>query len=286
MAGGRSKRPEPRLSIDRTSPIPLHVQVKQVLKEQIQRGNWKPGDLVPPELELCQKLRVSRTTVRQGLAGLAIEGLVVRERGRGTFVAPPKLTERAVERLSGFYEDMVTLGYPPVSQVLKQEVTPAEEHVAARLNLKPGARVVEIERLRFVQEEPVVLTTTYLPHELCPGLENADLSHRSLYEYLATEHGHTLARGRRTIEAVAADVRQARMLRTRRGAPLILIQSVSLLANGTPLEYYLALHRGDRSRFEVELVGGQEGGEGTEDPAAAAGRLPPGSGVLIGPDFR
>jgi biotin operon repressor len=77
---------------------------------QIISSAWKPGDLVPGDLELCAELGVSRTTVRQALAELAHDGWVVRQRGRGTFVAPPKLTERAVERLSGFFEDMVALG--------------------------------------------------------------------------------------------------------------------------------------------------------------------------------
>jgi GntR family transcriptional regulator len=253
----RRTSPKRRLQIDRASPVPLHVQVKQALQDQIVRRGWKPGDLVPGDLELCAELGVSRTTVRQALAELAHDGLVVRERGRGTFVAPPKLTGTAVERLSGFFEDMVTLGHPPVSQVLKQQVRPADAQVAARLNLRAGARIVEIERLRFVQDEPVVLTTTFLPHALVPGLEEADLTHRSLYEYLEAECGLALARGQRTIEAVAADARQARLLRVRKGAPLVFLQSVSYLADGRPIEYYLALHRGDRSRFEVELLRGR-----------------------------
>ncbi len=281
MAGARSSSPRAQFGIDRSSALPLHVQLKQALEKQILRGRWKPGDLVPGEPELCRLFAVSRTTVRQALAALAYQGLVVRERGRGTFVAPPKLTESAVERLSGFYEDMADLGHPPVSQVLRQKAAPAGGQVAALLEIRPGTRVVEIERLRFVQDEPVVLTTTFLPHELCPGLEDADLTHRSLYEYLETECGLTLERGRRTIEAVAADSRQARLLRTPKGSPLILIQSVSHLANGRPIEYYLALHRGDRSRFEVELVRSRKRGNAVRLASHELGRLPPGGGTLI-----
>jgi GntR family transcriptional regulator len=280
MAGTPRMPPERRLSLDRASPVPLHVQLKEALRGQILNGVWGPGDLLPAESELCSEFEVSRTTVRQALAELTRESLVVRERGRGTFVAPPKLTERAVERLSGFFEDMVTLGLPPVSQVLKQGIVPANDQVAARLDLKPGARVVEIERLRLVQDEPVVLTITYLPHSLCPGLETADLTRRSLYEYLETECGLTLARGRRTIEAVAADARQARLLRVSKGAPLVFLESVSYLADGRPIEFYHALHRGDRSRFEVELVRGPEGTAATRLPPDQVGLLPPGSGSL------
>ena len=280
MADVRRKAAVRNLSLDRSDPVPLHVQLKKALKDQILSGSWKTGDLVPAEPELCRDFGVSRTTVRQALAELTHEGLVVRERGRGTFVAPAKLTERAVERLSGFFEDMVALGYPPVSRVLKQEVVPAAEQVAARLNLRPGTRVVEIERLRLVQGEPVLLTTTYLPHKLCPGLESADLTRRSLYEYLESVCGLTLARGRRTIEAVAADARQAKLLHIRKGAPLVFLESVSYLADGRPIEFYLALHRGDRSRFEVELVRSRKGEEDGRKAGARLGRLPPGGGSL------
>ena len=271
MAGGRKRTSERPLRVDRTNPLPLHVQVKQALKDRIASRAWKAGDLVPGDLELCHQFGVSRTTVRQALAELAHEGWVVRERGRGTFVAPPKLTERAFERLSGFFEDMVALGHPPVSQVLRQEARPADELTAVRLDLKPGTPIIEIERLRFVEGEPVVLTTTFLPQALAPGLATADLTRRSLYEYLETECGLTLARGQRTIEAVAADARQARLLHVRKGAPLVFLQSVSYLADGRPIEYYLALHRGDRSRFEVELVRGR----GRETTG-----LPPGGGIV------
>jgi GntR family transcriptional regulator len=275
----RARQAASRISVDRDSPLPLHAQVKLALQDQIRRGAWKPGDRVPGDLELCARLRVSRTTVRQALAELAREAWIVRQQGRGTFVAPPKLTERAVERLSGFFDDMTALGHAPVSQVLRQEVRPAGEPAAGRLKLKPGTPVVEIERLRFVEDEPVVLTTTYLPRELAPGLESADLTRRSLYEYLETECGLTLARGQRTIEAVAADARQARLLRVLKGAPLVLLHSVSYLANGRPLEYYLALHRGDRSRFEVELVRSRQAG-GAEAVSDRFGRLPPGGGAV------
>lgn len=275
----RVRQSASRIAVDRDSPLPLHAQVKLALQDQIRRGAWKPGDRVPGDIELCARLGVSRTTVRQALAELARDAWIVRQQGRGTFVAPPKLTERAFERLSGFFEDMTALGHSPVSRVLRQEVRPASEPAAGRLKLKPGTPVVEIERLRFVEDEPVVLTTTYLPRDLAPGLESADLTRRSLYEYLETECGLSLARGQRTIEAVAADARQARLLRVHKGAPLVLLHSVSYLADGRPIEYYLALHRGDRSRFEVELVRSRQG-RAAEAVSDRFGRLPPGGGTV------
>ncbi|MBI3286974.1 MAG: GntR family transcriptional regulator [Chloroflexi bacterium] len=241
-------------TIDRNSPIPYYVQVKEALRERIERGDWKAGHQLPGELELCRIFEVSRTVIRQALKELTYEGLIAPQKGKGTFVAEPKIAESLVQKLTGFYQDMVDRGHNPVSQVLKQRVYPANLKVAARLAIQPGTPVIEIDRLRFIQDEPIVLVTTYLPYALCPQLLQADLSRQSLYAFLERECGLVIARGHRTIEAVPANEYEARLLQIEKGAPLILLDSVSYLNDGTPIEYYHALHRGDRSQFEVELV--------------------------------
>jgi GntR family transcriptional regulator len=123
---------------------------------------------------------------------------------------------------------------------------------------------VQIDRLRFVQDEPIVLVSTYLPHDSCPGLAEADLTQRSLYALLEEDYGIQIARGRRVLEAVPANEVEAEFLQVKKGAPLILLDSVSFLADGTPIEYFHALHRGDRSRFEVELIRVRERAQGSE----------------------
>jgi len=243
-------------TIDRQSYIPLYVQVKDSLKELIDGGGLAPGEQLPGEPELCRRYDVSRTVIRQALRDLELEGLIVREKGVGTFVAEPKLREGLFQELTGFYGDMANKGRPPVSQMLTQEVIAAPRKIAAYLRLRPGAAVVHIDRLRFVAEEPIVLVATYLPAARCPGLEAVDFTRRSLYEYLESAYGLTIARGRRTVEAVPAGEYEARLLGVKKGAPLIQLDSVSFLSDGTPIEYYHALHRGDRSRFEVELLRG------------------------------
>ena len=241
-------------AIDRKSYIPLYVQVKDALKDQIDSGAALPGAQLPGEPELCRIFDVSRTVIRQALRDMELEGLIVRQKGRGTFVAEPKLREGLFQELTGFYEDMAGKGRPPVSQVLTQEIIPATRKVGGFLKLKQGAPVVHIDRLRFVDGEPLVLVSTYLPAARCPGLVDVDFARRSLYEYLATAYGIVIARGHRVLEAVPAGEYEAGLLQVKKGAPLILLDSVSYLADGSPIEYYHALHRGDRSRFEVELI--------------------------------
>lgn len=243
-------------TIDRRSYIPLYVQVKDALEDLIESGGLVSGEQLPGEPELCRIFDVSRTVVRQALRDLELQGLILREKGKGTFVAEPKLREGLFQELTGFYEDMAGKGRPPVSQILKQEIIPAPPRIAGYLRLRAGAEVVHIDRLRFVDGEPLVLVASYLPAARCPGLEQVDLARRSLYEYLESAHGIVIARGRRVLEAVPASEYEAGLLGVKKGAPLILLDSISYLADGSPIEYYHALHRGDRSRFEVELLRG------------------------------
>lgn len=268
-------------SIDRSSPIPYYIQVRDALQMRIQDGSWHPGDQIPGEPELCRMFDVSRTVIRQALNDLVYRGLLVRKKGKGTFVAEPKIRESLVQKLTGFHQDMLEQGYTPVTRVLKQGLVPANRKVAAYLGIEEGTEVVEIERLRFVQDEPIQLTTTYLPYRVCPELLHQDLTNQSLYMFLERQCGIMIARGHRSIEAVPANDYEARLLQVKKGAPLIMLNSVSFLSDGTPVEYYHALHRGDRTRFEVELVRVREQGTRPEVSDQELEKLPLGSSLVL-----
>jgi GntR family transcriptional regulator len=251
LAGGRWRDGQ---RMDRRSRVPYYVQLKEFLQERIQAGHWLPGQRLPSEAVLCDEFDVSRTVVRQALADLVHEGIVVREQGKGSFVAQPKISEALVQRLTGFYEDMADRGLQPTSRVLRQDVVSASPALARFLEVEAKAELIVIDRLRFVKGEPLVLVTTYIPRAFCPALLGIDLTHRSLYDVLRLDAGLEIARGRRWIEAVAATARQAALLRVAKGAPLIRLESVSYLSDGRPVEYYDAIHRSDRARFQVDLV--------------------------------
>lgn len=246
----------PRIDFD--SPIAYYVQLKEILEAKIESGEWGLGDKLPSESELCKIFGISRTVVRQSLQEMEYEGLIYRRKGKGSFVAKPKIAESLAQKLTGFYQDMVARGKEPVTKVLSFEKIAAGSQVAKYLKLMPDDIVYKVTRLRFIDSEPIVLVTTYLPTKLCPNLEEADLENQSLYAYLEEKYGIVLSRGHRTIEAVAASEDEANLLKIEVGSPLILLDSVSYLEDWTPVEYYHALHRGDRSRFEVELVRVQE----------------------------
>jgi GntR family transcriptional regulator len=275
MASPGGVRPTLRTKIDRSSPIPYYVQLKHALNEGIESGYWKPGDKIPSEFDLCEMFGVSRTVVRQALGEMRYEGLVVREKGRGTFVVEPKIRSRSlVHSLVGFYEDMAERGFPPVTEVLEQAIEPASPKQAANLLLEPMTPVIKLVRLRFVQDEPIVLVSSYLPYDLCPKLVKADLTNQSLYAFLKQEYGLSVASGRRTVEAVLATEREANLLQIERGAPLLRLDSVSYLEDGTPMEYFNGVFRSDRSPFEVVIDRRQRSGLGEPGDVDQEGTWP------------
>ncbi|HZD55183.1 MAG TPA: GntR family transcriptional regulator [Anaerolineales bacterium] len=247
------------------SHIPYYVQLMEILRGKVYQKEWVPGDQIPSEQNLCDQYQVSRTVVRQALRELEHEGVINRKKGKGTFISHPKISEGLVQKLTGFYQDMVERGLKPGTKVLHQNVVPAAEKVARYLNIMPGEEVIDIQRLRFINEEPIQIVTTYIPYAISPGLATLDLTNRSLYEYLESEYGIFITKSYRYIEAVLANDTEAALLGIKRRAPLLLLDSVSFLENGRPVEYYHALHRGDRSRFEVQLHRTPESAIKTDD---------------------
>jgi GntR family transcriptional regulator len=244
----------PRTGIDRSSALPYYHQLKQLIVQEIASRGLSPGDLLPGDNALCETYDVSRTVVRQALTELEFEGVIERVKGKGTYVARPKTAEGLVQSLTGLFEDVAARGGHLRSEVRTLQVVPADSQVAADLQIEPDAPVVLLERLRFVEEQPWVLTITHLPHALVPGLEHEDLSDRSLYAVLEQTYGVRLAYGRRSVEASAAPQPLASALGVATGAPVLVLRSLSYDADDRPVESFVAYHRGDRSRFEVDLV--------------------------------
>jgi GntR family transcriptional regulator len=226
----------------------------QLIKQKIQSGAWQPGRKLPSEHELCDHLSVSRTVVRQALSELANEELISTHKGKGSFVSGVKHNRHLMDSLSGFYDDAVASGQDVYAQVLDFRLVDASDEVAQFLNIPKGDRVIFLKRLRHIDGEPVMLGTTHIPERFCPGLLDEDLTHQSLYRVLANKFNLQIAEGVRTIESVNASESLAELLQVEVGAALSMITGIMYLRDGTPLEYGISWHRGDRSRFQVRLV--------------------------------
>ncbi len=239
-------------NIDKDLPIPYHYQLRELLRDEITSGRWEVGEQLPSERELCDAFNLSRTTVREAIDALVSEGLLRREKGRGTFVAEPKIREMWLKEPDSFTASMLEQGYKIETHVLNLAVIPSPRKVARELRLRSGEPVIILERLRLILQEPILVVSSYLPEKLCPTLVNEDFVHNSLYQILREKYNIKIARARRMVEAVAATELEASLLNIRQGAPLLLIESTAYLEDGTPIEYFKARHRGDRTRFEID----------------------------------
>lgn len=240
-------------AIDRRAPIAFYAQLKQLLTEAIQTQHLPEGSLLPGDNELADYYEVSRSVVRQALAGLESDGLIVRRQGKGTYVAKDKVSEGLADWSGGLSEDAQLRGAKVRSRVVTLAVVPAQGDIARRLQLPEGTPVVTLERVRSIDDEPWVHTTTWLPQSVVPGLETYDFRERSLYDVLRSEYGLVFGRVRRSIEAAPADSNTGEFLDIGEGASVLKLTSVLFNSMGTPIETFVAYHRGDRSRFDVDL---------------------------------
>jgi GntR family transcriptional regulator len=239
------------MTLNKASPIPLYYQLAEWIKEQIRLGALKPGEQLPAERLLGERHAISRMTVRQAVSYLVREGALVSRHGLGTFVAAPKLSYDALHLL-GFTEEVMRHGEQAVSRVLEQEVLEPPPPVAAGLQLESGAQVLKLLRLRLSDATPLLLETIFVPTALCPGLEREDLETQSLYAVLEQRYGLRLRRARQSLEATVANDYERRLFDIPSGTAMILLEGVTYDERERPVEYFKAVYRGDRFRFDWE----------------------------------
>jgi len=239
------------IKLNKASPIPLYYQLAELLKDQIESGALPPGTQLPSERELSERTAISRMTARQAVAYLVSEGVLAVKPGIGTFVAAPKLTYDALHLL-GFTEEALRQGGTVQSRVLEQLIAAPSPRVAARLQLFADEDVVKIVRLRFLDELPLLLETSFIPARLCPGLAQAELAAHSLYELLDRTYGIRLGRSHQTLEATLANEYEQSLFTIQPGAAMILLEGVAYSEAEQPVEYFKTIYRGDRFKFELE----------------------------------
>lgn len=229
----------------RTARVPKYYRLKRHLREMTEA--LPPGAPVPPERSLATEFDTSRTTVRQALQELVVEGRLERIQGKGTFVAKPKVSR--VLRLTSLPEDAGGQEPGPASQPLDIGYLTADGHLARLLGLPVGGRVLRIERLVLTEGDPMAIETTYLSQQRFPALRRSLVRYASLYVALDEVYGVRLERAEDTIETALASPREAALLGTDTGLPLLMLSRHSRDAEGLPVEWVRAVYRGDRCRF-------------------------------------
>jgi len=240
--------------IDEKTGMPLYLQLKEIIRRQIEEEIYHPGEKLPTEDEYCQQFSVSRITVRQAISKLVEEKLIIRKQGKGTYVAPVKL-RRILPRLYSFSEDILASGMVPDSVVLEKVLVQADPETAEILRLPQGnPRIYRVTRIRRANQEPMLLETACFPAGLCPGLEKRDLEIHSLYQILREEYGLKISYAEEQYEVTSLDQEKAELLRQVPRTPAFCIQRVAYLPGDVPVEFTRAWSAGNSMSFSLTLV--------------------------------
>ncbi len=261
--------------------MPLHARISQLMVDLIETGELSAGEQLPAEREIAELLGVSLAPVRQAILDAVNKGLLVRGRGRGTFVRSAGLDEK-ISILHSFTESVRNQHVEVDTRVLRQEQVAMPAEVASALGLRER-RAMLLERVALAGREPVALLQAYLSLRAYPKLIDSSFANRSLYETLRDRYGVVVTSADSVIELARATSAEAEKLGTAIGEPLLSVKGTAFAESGEPVEYFRVLYRGDRVRFHLEshrqtdrvvrLVGrGDESDEGLQASAAAKGR--------------
>lgn len=247
------------MGIDKSSFMPLYYQIANNLRRDIKKGKYQPNTALPSEYQLMAQYGVSRGTVRDAIKMLLAEGLVTRQRGRGSFVTSPKI-EQSLLKLLSFTELMQSQGKTPSAKVIVSKVlhSPSDDtekskmaEVAHALRLSLQERILFIERLRLGDEEPLVIERSYFPASMLEALLEYDIEHESIYTIMENELDIKLGHAEQSIEAKVSDNIESEILQISPGSPMLLIKRLAYAVAGEPVEYAEDLYRADRLKLRI-----------------------------------
>lgn len=237
-------------TIQRESPTPLYHQLKELLAERIVRGEWQPGDMLPTEEQLQEQYEISRTTVRQALKELEIEGHISRQRGRGTFVSRPKISHSA-EPHFGLTDALKEQGVTPGWELLDAGWVAALPEVAERLSLARETPVFRLRRLRLANDEAIGYHVAYASPAVATAIDKEQLQSGGSLHYLRGQQALEGSYANRVLEAIPASEEVASLLDVDVDLPMFLIRRQVFNRLGQPIELLRAVYRGDRLQYHV-----------------------------------
>lgn len=238
-------------TVTAVSPVPLHTQIREALRRSILDGSYPPHSQMPSESQMMERFGVSRITIRQALGDLQKEGLIFKVMGKGSFVAKPKAFQ-SLSRLQGFGEAMSPSGYETYSMLLSAREVEAGPLVAQRLSVAEGSTVFEIQRLRYLNREPISVDVSYFPLEIGQRLAQEDLATRDIFVILENDLGHNLTHADVQIEAISAEATLGRHLGMDEGSPLLRIERLTY-AGERPIDFEFLYYRGDAFQYRLRI---------------------------------
>ena len=238
--------------IDQDKRIPKYIQIYDWLHGMIKRGKIEIGDKIPTENELSEMFDTNRMTVRQALDKLVGEGMIVRQRGRGTFLIldKPKNFIYSLETTSSFSDDMRRCGVEPICKTRKMEVIEANEEVSALLNLNKDRRVILTLRVFFADKEPVMVGKSYLPYSEFKDILDMQLTN-GRYRVFIEKFNIPVHHADQTFSAVLSGEEETKLFGVSCPIPCIYLEWVLYDKNNIPIEVAYCHYRGDRFKFNI-----------------------------------
>lgn len=239
--------------ISRDSALPVYIQLKNVLKSEIQAGLYDLN--LPSERKLAEKYHVNVHTLRRALAELEREGVIIKRKGRVTAIVLKDASFRDYAReLLSFTEEMQRRGLKPSSRVLRFEKILPKPEVQRALLLSPEEEVVVLERIRYGDDKPFNLGISFLPYKLVPDIFSLDFNRESLHYVLRSHYGIDLVMAEETFEPVMPTPEEVELLNLPSVMPLLLMKGVIYSRDGIPVEYFSLKFRGDEAKFSVRVL--------------------------------
>ncbi|MEN8076822.1 GntR family transcriptional regulator [Clostridioides difficile] len=219
---------------------PIYIKIERYLKELIDSGEIKQGELLPSENKLCEKFNVTRMTVRSAFNNLVKEGYISRKRGIGSIVLVNRISDN-IGAVESYTKEMVNKGYNITTKLISLTIVEADNLIKDKLNLELGENVWEVKRVRYAEGCPVSYMITYMPVKMFPNLKRLDCN--SLYKYI-DECGYKISTAQRVVEALISTEELMELLELECESPILHIEQVGILESGESFEYSHTYHYG------------------------------------------
>lgn len=238
--------------LDKSIPTPLYYQLLIILKEKIENGYWKPGNIIPTEQELMEQYDISRSTTRQAILALVNDGYLHREKSKGTIVSSPTGRMRFVGSLMSFSEEMDSKKIPHYSQIISQQIVPATDAIAEKFNVEIGSSMYFLKRVRFINDRPFLLDEHFIPYYLCKGIEEKYKNNTSLYKLLKLDYNFNLHHGQIEFEPIVSKSKEViDLLKVNPTTSLLYVSRMVYSDQDTPLDYFTAIIHG---KFSIDVI--------------------------------
>ena len=239
--------------IDKNNPLPLYSQLQNIMVEKIKEGIYPLDKALPSEFELVDTYGVSRTTVRQAIDNLVKDGYLEKRRGVGTFVVDRKKKNLwDLQELKSFREEFISKGFVVRTEALKITCIKINNELKEIFSEKISECYC-LERLRYINEKPVICVTTYVPKDIAPGLDTYNFSKESLFDILSKKYNVQIKYATKEFKAISATSSDAKLLNIEKNSPIQLVKTITYDEKNVPIEYSISRDRGDISVYKVKV---------------------------------